>query len=346
MSARQIDEHLLVPTTLLEQGLSRYWGRSLQIVAVESQPLYTFSTHPIEQLQVTLDDGQQLSVIFKQLQLKCDRHIRHRGKEVRIYERLLGGRHLGTPALYASLYDEANHRYWLFLEDVGEWKLEYCDVEEWVAAFRWLARLHATYYGQDAQLREFDCLVEHGAVFYQSLAEMARQSLLLYQPQAIARFDSLMSRLDELSTELAGQPHTLVHGDMSCHNLIVQPQMSIRPIDWEWAAIGVPAWDVAKLSTGWGKGKPRLLAAYLEEFTRHSTTPLDRRAFDRTMADCDILKTLWYLRWWVAPCRDTTHVEHLLDKIAERWHWLDKEENHERSPANSLGIATRPSHSS
>ncbi|URD51293.1 phosphotransferase [Chroococcidiopsis sp. CCNUC1] len=345
MSADQIDE-MLVPAAVLEQGLSRYWGRSLQIVAIESQPLDSFSTHPIDRLQVTLDDGQQLSVIFKQLQLKCDRHIRHRGKEVRIYERLLVNRDLGTPALYASLYDESNHRYWLFMEDVGEWKLEYCDVEEWCAAFRWLARLHATYYGQAAQLRQLDCLVEHGAVFYRYLADMARQSVQLYQPQAIARFDSLVSRLDELIAELEAQPHTLVHGDMSCQNLIVQPQVGIRPIDWEWAAIGVPAWDVAKLSSGWGTGKPRLLAAYCDEFARHAIAPLDRRAFDRTLAGCDILKILWYLRWWISPCRDIAQVDKLLDKIAERWHWLDKEENYARSPANSSGIAARPSHSS
>ncbi|WP_204280631.1 hypothetical protein, partial [Providencia stuartii] len=46
-------------------------------------------------------------------------------------------------------------------------------------------RLHATYYGQAAQLRQLDCLVEHGAVFYRYLADMARQSVQLYQPQAI-----------------------------------------------------------------------------------------------------------------------------------------------------------------
>ncbi|MDM9379808.1 phosphotransferase [Chlorogloeopsis sp. ULAP01] len=344
MSATQIDENLLAPTAILEQGLSRYLGRALQIVAIQSQPLYSFSTHPIERLTVTLDDNQQLSVIFKQLQLKCDRHIRHCGKEVWIYERLLANRHLGTPALYASLYDESNHRYWLFLEDVGEWKLEYCDVEEWFAAFRWLARMHATYYRRDAQLREFDCLVEHKAVFYRYLAEMARQSIQEYQPQAIARFDSLMSRLDELIAELEEQPHTLVHGDMSCHNLIVQPEVGIRPIDWEWAAIGVPAWDVVRLLAGWGAEKPRLLAVYLDEFARHAP-PLDRPSFDRTLAGCEILKTLWYLRWCLAPRRNTACVEDLLDKIADRWYWLDKEENHERSLTNCLGITDRPSDS-
>ncbi len=317
-----------LPTKILEKGLSQYLGRTVQIVESKSTPLYTFSTHPIERLEVTLDDSQQFSVIFKQLQPTTDLHIRSCGQEVCLYKRLLCGQNLGAPALYASLHDEINGYYWLFLEDVGECKLEYCDVDDWLTAFRWLARMHATYYSQDRELRALNCLSEHGARFYRYLAQMARQSIQQNQPRAIAHFDQLMMRLDNLIAYLDRQPHTLVHGDMSCHNLIVQPGVGIRPIDWEWAAIGVPAWDVAKLLSGWGLEKPRLLAAYLDELTSHLSVPFDQRAFYRTLACCEILKTLWYLRWWIKPCQDSDFTENLLDKIADRWHWLEQEQNY------------------
>ncbi len=40
-----------------------------------------------------------------------------------------------------------------------------------------------------------------------------------------------------LSVEhLARQPLTLLHGDLNCHNLMVQPDSKIRPIGWGYAA--------------------------------------------------------------------------------------------------------------
>lgn len=312
---------------VLEEGLSQHLGRTVQIIESQSTPLYSFSTHPIERIKVTLDDSQQLSVIFKQLQPITDLQIRSCGQEVYLYKRLLCGKHLGAPALYAEHHDEINGRYWLFLEDVGEWKLEYCDVDEWLNAFRWLARMHATYYGKDRELRTLNCLSEHGAKFYQHLAQMAGQSIQKNQPQALAYFNQLMAPLDNLIAHLDNQPQTLVHGDMSCHNLMVQAGVGIRPIDWEWAAIGVPAWDIAKLLSGWGKNKSRLLDTYFDEFVLHTDMPFDKGAFQQTLACCDILKTLWYLRWWIKPCQNSSFTEKLLNKIADRWQWLKREHN-------------------
>ena len=54
-----------------------------------------------------------------------------------------------APTVYASLCDTARGRYWLFVEDVGRLRLEWCDVDDWPAALRWVGRMHAEYYGRE-----------------------------------------------------------------------------------------------------------------------------------------------------------------------------------------------------
>ncbi|MGH3089711.1 MAG: phosphotransferase [Rubrobacteraceae bacterium] len=310
------------PEEILERGLESHFGRPVRIVEAESEPLDSFSTQPISRLRVTLDDGKRLPVIFKRLEPKPEKHARG---EVLTYRRLLSGRRFGAPELYASLRDEERNLYWLFLEDVGEWKLEWCETEVWPSAFRWMARMHAEYHGREKELRSLNCLDEHGSEFYRALAAAARRSLgEKGEPEARVRFDRLMERFLEFSVEyLAHQPRTLVHGDASCHNFIVRPGPEIRPIDWEWAATGPAAWDVMKLLSGWGRKKPKLLAAYLEEFERHA--PLDRKGFERALEHCRIMHTLWYLRWWTKPCKDPEFVNRLLDKMESTWLRLEGE---------------------
>jgi len=302
---------------VLEQGLGEYLRQPVQIQQMTSTALDNYSTHPIYRLRITLNKGQNKSVIFKQL-----RQDVRQGREVLLYQKLLAGQRFGAPQLYAGLCDRTTQRYWLFLEDVGEWKLEYYEIAEWLVAFRWLAQLHATYYDRVTELRSLDCLGEHNVKFYYYLLQTARESLKKKADvHLLTRFDRLTVRFDELVAFLICQPQTLLHGDVSCHNIIVQPDVGIRPIDWEWASIGIAAWDVVRLLSGWGKHKPYLLKAYLDELTQYIA--IDRQTFNQTLAYCDILKTLWYLRWWIKPFQKPTFVENALDKVENLWHELD-----------------------
>src|SRR5262249_61074587 len=76
------------------------------------------------------------------------------------------------------------------------------------------------------------------------------------QGQALRGFDRLMARFDSVVDHLVRQPRTLVHGDVFPHNIVLQPGPRIRPIDWEAAAVGLAAWDLARLLDGWGKDRP------------------------------------------------------------------------------------------
>ncbi|TCJ20783.1 aminoglycoside phosphotransferase family protein [Rubrobacter taiwanensis] len=309
------------PAGVLERGLSERHRRPVRVTGVECEPLDTYSSHPVYRLRATLESGEPLIAIFKRLRRDAD----GREREVLLYRRLLAGRRFDAPELYAALYDEERDLYWLFLEDVGRWKLEWCEAEVWPAAFRWMARMHAECHGREEELLSLGCLLPHGPEFWRALAEEARRSLHERgTPRSLARFDALTGRyLGPAAEYLARRPKTLVHGDASCHNLNVQPGPRVRPIDWEWAAVGVAAWDVAKLLSGWGAEKPRLLAAYLEEFERRA--PLDREGFYRDLEHCRALHRVWYLRWWVRGCEEPEFVERLLDGMEETWERLEED---------------------
>ena len=308
------------PWEVLELGLSAHFGRPVRIAGLRRRPLAT-SSHAIERLRVTLDSGERLRVVFKRLQ--PGEKLYGNEREVLVYRWLLDGERFGAPALYASVYDEAEGRYWLFLEDLGPSTLDEGDVEEWFAAVRWLARMHGIYHGREDDLRGLGCLMEHGPAYYHTVAQTARRNLeLAGVGEALVRFDALMRRYDSLVNYLAGEPRTLVHGDIFPQNLIIQPGGRIRAIDWESAAVGLGAWDLARLLDGWGSMKAAFLTVYIAEFERHVGVPLDREGFQRLFEHCEILNALWYLRWSVEACQDAPVVEELLADMETRWQRL------------------------
>jgi thiamine kinase-like enzyme len=165
--------------------------------------------------------------------------------------------------------------------------------------------------------------MEHEPAFYHLVGQTARRNLeLAGATEALVRFDALMGRYDSLVSYLASEPRTLVHGDVFAENLIIQTGRRIRAIDWESAAIGLGAWDLAKLLDGWGSMKTTFLTAYLEEFERHAGVSLDREGFQLLFEHSELLNALWHLRWSVEACQDAPVVEELLAGMEARWQRL------------------------
>jgi hypothetical protein len=303
---------------LLGDGLSTCFGRVVRIVALKSRPMAMRSTHAIDRLQVTLDSGERLPIIFKRLQ----RVTAWKGQrsEVLIYQRLLAGGRFGAPALYGSVRDEAEGRYWLFLEDVGDRTLKHANIRGWQAAVRSFAAMHGTYLGREDELRGLACLGEHGQSYYLLLAERARENLRAAGARlALKRFSTVVERFSSAISDLTAQPRTLVHGDVFPKNIAVQPGRRIRPFDWEDAAIGLPVWDLVRLLDGWGTDKPAFAALYLDELERRSTIQIDREAAGHAFALCEVLNILWHFGWSVEPWRDRSKVAGLLDKLDYYW---------------------------
>jgi hypothetical protein len=311
------------PEAVLADGLTYRLGRPVRIAAVRSEPLET-SSHPIDRLRVTLDSGEQLRVMFKRPQ--PGEKLYGNEREVLIYQRLLRGKRFGAPELYASVFDEPRGRFWLFLEDLGDWTLEHGDVPDWAAACRWLAGVHAAYAGREGELRGLRCLGEHGPDYFRAIARAAREHLLLADASwAVPRFDALVEPFDSVVSYLSRQPRTLVHGDIFTGNLILQPGPLIRPIDWESAAVGLAAWDLTRLLDGWGPEKAKFTEVYLGEFERLTGWRPDKNGFSLSLEHCQIVNALWHLRWSVEECRDAALVEGGLSRMETIWRRLGRD---------------------
>src|SRR5262249_37950492 len=118
-----------VALEVLQEGLSSWLDRPVRICEVSSSPLPMRSTYPIERVQVHLDSGEQMPIIFKRLGLEPGRGS---PREVLTYRGLLAGQRFGAPELYASAHCTEQGRYWLFLEDVGDESLGQCARPAWI----------------------------------------------------------------------------------------------------------------------------------------------------------------------------------------------------------------------
>lgn len=298
------------PEQVLEAGLSVHFKRPVRIARMESRLLgQGEADYPVSRLRVTLTSGEQVRVIFK----RCAQEVDPEGdlmeappsdymREVLTYRHLLSNPTFDAPAVYASVYDPTLEQYWLFIEDLGTSTLEGGDLEDFLAATRYLGTMHGTYAGREEELRRCGSLVEHGPAFYRALAAGARRNLQQPgQEPHLDRFDRLMQRFDSVIRELLDQPRTLLHGDFSSHNIAVQSGRRIRPIDWEWAAIGPVGWDLVRLYYEWQSNRSDFLGAYLEEFQRCSSVPLDPDGLERRFSLCEVVYRVWFL--WAVPNR-------------------------------------------
>ena len=303
------------PHDILEAGLGEYFGFPVRIAEMTGTSLHGGNDYLLQRLRVMLASGETLSVVFKRLLPDPDPVGQTYLREVLIYRRLLAGGRFGAPALYGSVQDEARDRYWLFVEDVGDHSLEDGDLDDWLAAARWLATLHGTYSGREAELRSLGCLGEHGLRFYRTLAGKARRNLARADTAgAVARFDELMKEYNAIVTELVDRPRTLIHGDLGPHNVAVQPGGRIRPIDWEWAAIGPAAWDLSRLLYELA-ARATFLDSYLDELDRMGAGPVDRALLADSIRRCDFVYKVWFLSQQPNICADARRVHELLDEM-------------------------------
>lgn len=317
MSAKDSQPNLLY---LLEDGLRSCLKKTVSIATIEEHLLHEIRTHAISRLHVTFVDGGALDVIFKQLTPQSSKDI---SREVLAYQTVLTDSSLGAPQLYASVCDAVCGQYWLLLENVGLQRLDHCGLPERVAAVRWAARMHATYQNRQTELQSLPWLGIHGVEFYRMLATVARCRISeLSQQETLNRFDQVMVTFQETVNYLDRQPRTLIHGDLSDHNLFIEVgnPLRIRAIDWEWIAIGVGAWDLEKLLSGYDANREYLVDSYCEEFTRLGGVALKRQDLQATLHHCKILRVLWKLGCPPPPPTgitwDTDGFDRLLDEMS------------------------------
>jgi hypothetical protein len=111
----------------LEQGLSSYFGEPRAITRLEWCPSAYRSSFALEELEVQLNDGTALRLLFKdvgpQALLEDARAAKpaflvDHCREIQTYRTFLASAQLGTPLCYGTVLDPAAGRFWLFLEHV------------------------------------------------------------------------------------------------------------------------------------------------------------------------------------------------------------------------------------
>lgn len=294
----------------LRSELDRIFGGGLaEVVRRRSRYRTSFS---LEELDVTLEDGTILALVFKDVGLHAlSEHARGAKpdflydplREIEAYESILADTGLGTAVCHGTVVDPERGRFWLFLERVPGVELyQVGELETWRRAARWLALLHDRCRGaQGASLLRYD------GDFYRLWLARARGFA------QGADLDRLAPRYDEVVERLAELPVTFIHGEFYASNVLVDGAR-VCPVDWEMAALGPGLVDLAALAAGGWSEKERidLAHAYRDASPAYSDYPSEE--FLAEFDCCRLHLALQWLGWsadWTPPR------EHVHDWLSE-----------------------------
>jgi len=209
------------------------------------------STHPLYELTLLGADGTEASAIGKAAP----------EREVRTYRHLLPGGRFGSPVVLGQSDGL------LLLERVVGMPLWQCELDAWRLAAAELGRLH--------QQADVDWCATEDVGWWDRAASAEAPPDRFALPAGQAR------------SVLAAAPRVVVHGEPYPGNVLRRADGRICLLDWESAAPGSAAIDVAALTSGWGTAEVRELRAAYDE-----TSPAP--VVDAELAAA---RLLWALRW-------------------------------------------------
>ena len=178
---------------------------------------------------------------------------------------------MGTPRHLGRYVDEQTGWTWLLLEHVDECRPLRRRHDLMAQTAGWLGEFHSRSQsvlraGTPEFLRDWGA--EHYLRFVRRTAQFARPLAGEY-PWVF----ELCDRMTEPFELLLSRPRTLVHGEFTVHNVLVQ-QDRIRPVDWESAAASAGEIDLAALVEGWPEdSRDECVAAYCRSRWRDSAPP-------------------------------------------------------------------------
>jgi hypothetical protein len=274
----------------LQEALSRRSGTQQHIVGLERRPSAYSTSFAIEEMDVRLQDGTTLQLLFKDLSQHSMLESARRFKpaflydpmrEIETYQTILGPSRLGTATCYGEIVDHRAGRYGLFLEKVPGLELyQVGDLATWKRVAEWLAAMHDRFAGRTGSLAQVARLLRYDANFYRRWMDRARASLRRAEPplpgDAWRSIERLAGNYDRVTGRLARLPVTFIHGEFYASNVLVHEGgegLRVCPVDWEMAAVGPGLIDLAALTAGGGwtaEEKTALSMAYHAELAPHA----------------------------------------------------------------------------
>jgi hypothetical protein len=260
-----------------------------ELDAIDRRPYEYRTSFPLEQLDLTLEDGASLRLVFKQLdwdglgdeaRLAKPRFLHDPLREAAVYGSVLAAAPSGPPRGYGSAIELERARHWLFIEWVdGRELFQVGDRDLWEAAAAWLGAMHRQLGEELDGHRASGRLLEYDRAYYRRWIERARQfARAPGQPDSRARsVDSLLARYEPAIEELLAMPKTVIHGEFYASNVLVAGDAAsprVCPVDWELAAAAPGLIDLAALvSGGWSEeDREALVSAYGAALGPHSFT--------------------------------------------------------------------------
>jgi Ser/Thr protein kinase RdoA (MazF antagonist) len=237
------------------------------------------TSFPLEEIDLTLDDGSELRLIFKDLawaaldeeaRLAKPEFLHDPLREPAVYASVLAHPDFGPPRFFGSAIDPAAERYWLFVERVqGRELYQVGDLVLWQAAARWLGEMHASLAGDLERDAERARLIDYDETYYRRWIERAQEfAAAPGRPESRSvALDWIAERYDPVLEGLLELPKTVIHGEFYASNVLVVGEgrtPRICPVDWELAASGPGLVDLAALvSGGWGEeDREAIVSAY------------------------------------------------------------------------------------
>ena len=216
------------------------------VVRLERRPYAYQTSHPLEELDVGLEDGRTLRLLHKDLgtsPAQTPSFLHEPAREIETYRQVLDQADLGTARFYGAADEQ------LYIEKVeGSELWQHGELEVWQRAARWLAGMHAAFRDQADQPH----LLKYDRDFYR---------LWLARAEAISGdLGPVASVYEDVVERLLALPQGLIHGDFYPSNILVAPAR-ICPVDWELGATGPLLLDLAALTTGWPEIDLQAIAA-------------------------------------------------------------------------------------
>jgi len=247
---------------------------------VRRRPSEYRTSFPLEELDLTLEDGAELRLIFKDLawaapddeaRLAKPDFLYDPRREPAVYASVLAPRGLG-PRYYGAAIDPDAERYWLFVERVdGRELYQVGDLELWQAVAGWLGEMHTKLADDLEDHVERGRLIEYDESYYRCWIERAEEfAAAPGQPRSRSEAVAwIAARYGPILEGLLSLPRTVVHGEFYASNILVAgvaPALRVCPVDWELAGVGPGLVDLAALVSGdWGEEqREAIVSAYRE----------------------------------------------------------------------------------
>lgn len=230
-----------------------------RVIRVERRRSAYSSSYPIEDLQVYLDDGTSMELVFKNLSpgslLSEAREVKpeflHNPlREINTYLGLLDPDELGTARCHGVIVDDPPGCYGLLLEKVkGKELFQVGEFTRWQQVARWLAKLHDRFRAETERLTDAAVLLHYDRDFYRFWLQRAQTFISARLSREGSAADRAFKRLgaayDAVIDRPLALPPTLIHGEFYASNVIlteIRGQLRICPIDWEMAALTAGDW--------------------------------------------------------------------------------------------------------